>query len=274
MVLAVVLLEEHGKVLISTGACRRLPMMTNTAFSLAISEQFRGCFVSFKSRKIDKLYSMSSKNTYDVVGTLRHLMWSRLNLMQPNPGPGSCVPNPSEGPQTGEPPAEIRKVEDDKCNAGTGADTTTPVSSCMSPSSEPADEESDEEPDEESDEELDEESDEELDEGSPQPWDASTVCCGSDVLGGEPVEGGWEHPPPCFMGCPTTNANTAKEQYSGANDLACNPAPGRKRPSAQTRLSHYETYFDFQMKYNLIGIEAHQPVGTEIIHDSLIFIRD
>ena len=76
------------------------------------------------------------------------------------------------------------------------------------------------------------------------------------------------------VGSVILSADRFTEEYSGANDLACNPAPRRKRPSAQTRLSHYETFFDFQMKHNLIGIEAHQPVGTEIIHDSLIFIRD
>jgi hypothetical protein len=194
-------------------------------------ERSQRCFVS-SSHKIFKLHIMSSKNTSNVIGILRHLMWSRLNSLQHHPGSESVVPNPSEGPQTGEFPVEIRKAEADKCDSGAGADTTPPTPSCVSPASEPADKESDEG----------------SNEGSPQskssplnhpeacvvpyvltpsdlkpsacPRDVSvrSIYCEPNVLGSEPLEGDWKWRFPTDV----------EEPCNGANFLHCEPGHGGK----------------------------------------------
>ena len=202
-----------------------------------------------------------SKNTVDVVGTLQHLMWSRLTAMQHHSGPESGVPIPSEGPLTGEescPPAGTRNVED---NHNSRADTTESASSCASPSSGPAD-------DTKESPQLKSSTLDHLEacmvphvfassDLNPSAWTSRdmSVRSVSDALGGETVQGDGEQPPPCFTGCQrrTTDVDAVKEQYEGVNILRCDPGPGGNCLEDQMKhRADFENLFDrrVNLKYN------------------------
>ena len=91
-----------------------------------------------------------------------------------------------------------------------------------------------------------------------RPRDVSvrSVCCGPNVVGGEPIKGDWRQPFPCFMEWHTTGVDVVKEQYNGVNILRCDPGPGGKcqRKEMQHR-AHYQHLFDNGMKYNQIDKE-------------------
>ena len=134
------------------------------------------------------------------------------------------MPNPSEGPQTGESPAKIRKAGADKRDSGTGADTTHHRARRPCPSlrmknrmknrtkgpchTYPPPPKS-----------------------SVWPRDVSLrpLYCEPKVLGGEPDEDDWER------WC--SDVSAVKEQDNGVNIPRCDPGPGGK--CLQARMKHH-----------------------------------
>ncbi|KAN0073666.1 hypothetical protein V8E55_012143 [Tylopilus felleus] len=78
-----------------------------------------------------------------------------------------------------------------------------------------------------------------------------SVCCGSEVFGGEPIKGDWNQPFPCFIGWHATDVDVVKEQYNGLNVLRCELGPEGKCLREQMKHhAHYENLYSDDVKYN------------------------
>ncbi|KAN0073662.1 hypothetical protein V8E55_012139 [Tylopilus felleus] len=83
-----------------------------------------------------------------------------------------------------------------------------------------------------------------------------SVCCGSEVFGGEPIKGDWNQPFPCFIGWHATDMDVVKEQYNGLNVLRCDLGPeGKCLRERMKHHAHYENLYSDDVKYNKLDIK-------------------